>query len=191
MSGSATSRIPANWVGLTLVLLLAVWLGFTLFPRGEKPAPVIAPVVVESKLHAVGLEDNPDWEGLPEFFAIWADRAEWKDNQTRFFYWNPGMNAYSYEFEAVRVNGSYRFKVISESADPSEEELNSDLPEDCPIRFYYSVHMGEVIGDPPFNFPVRPASSSSDQDKVKLDIVAPRIPLSDPKIIPVKPTPKS
>ncbi len=113
MNGSDSHRIPPNRVGLSLVLLLVAWLVFSFYPRNEKPAPVAAPLVAESKLHAVGLQDNPDWEGLPEFFAIWADHAQWKDGKTRFAYWNPGSRTYAYYFEATRHEGNYRFRAIS------------------------------------------------------------------------------
>jgi hypothetical protein len=141
------SRIPANQVGLVFALLLAIWLAFTFIPRSEKPAPAVAPVVVESKLHAAGLEDNPDWEGLPEIFAIWADHAEWKEGKTRFAYWHPVMKSYSYNFEADRVKGGYRFREIAEPLDPSYA-WDESLGEECPIRFLKPIRQNLPISGP-------------------------------------------
>ncbi|MES1194848.1 MAG: hypothetical protein ABUL65_03065, partial [Opitutus sp.] len=93
MDPAANQRIAPNRVMLILALLLGVWLVFQLLPQ-KKPAPSMAPVMAESKLRSVGLPDNPDLGALPEIFAVWADRAEWKDGRTRFAYWHPVMKTY-------------------------------------------------------------------------------------------------
>jgi hypothetical protein len=170
MSGSANSRIPANWVGLIFALLLAVWLAFTFIPRSEKPAPAAAPVTVESKLHAVGLADNPDWEGLPEIFAIWSDHAEWKEGKTRFAYLHPGTKTYSYYFQATRVNGDYRFREIAEPHD-SNHVWDESLGEECPIRFFKPIRE---------NLPIPELSPSVLKDPVA-DGGKPRVPVEIPK----------
>jgi hypothetical protein len=173
------SRIPANKVGLVLVLLLAVWLLFSFSPWSEKPAPAVAPVVVESKLRAVGLEDNPDWAGLPEIFAIWADRAEWKDGKTRFSYWHPGMKNYSYYLEAIRVKDGYHFREIAEPRDTGYA-WDESLGEECPIRFFKPIRQDQSIsGLAPSGLadPVAPG-------------VKPRVPVNIPKADLPAPGPK-
>jgi hypothetical protein len=89
-------------------------LAFTFTQHQPDPAPSVAPVVVESKLHAVGLADNVDWEGMPELFAVWSEHAGWKDGKAQFAYWDQGYRSYSYFFEATRVNGKVRFRSIPE-----------------------------------------------------------------------------
>ncbi len=59
------------------------------------------------------MENNPDWQGLPDYFAIWADTLDWVENKTRFAYWNPGSSSYSYFFEATRETTGTRFRAIS------------------------------------------------------------------------------
>ena len=120
MSSTVNQRVAPNRVALILVLLLAVWLAFQFYPRSAKPAPSMAPMMAESKLHAVGLADNPDWAGLPELFAVWADKISWNKDTVRFAYWNPGSRSYSYFFEARRHVGSYRFSTLS------PQELSND-----------------------------------------------------------------
>jgi len=177
------SRIPANQVGLVFALLLAVWLAFTFIRRIEKPAPAAAPVVAESKLHAVGLEDNPDWEGMPEIFAIWADHAEWQDGKTRFAYWHPGTKTYSYYFEAVRISGGFRFKETPEA--PTSENGNywdQSLGEDCPIRFYRSPEIKKSSSQ---QAPAKPV-----MDRKKPERLPVEIPRKELKTVPVNPPPK-
>ncbi|MDI1247381.1 MAG: hypothetical protein PSV13_00735 [Lacunisphaera sp.] len=186
MSGSDSHRIPPNRVGLSLVLLLVAWLVISYYPRDKTPPPVDAPPVVESKLRAVGLRDNPDWDGLPEFFAIWAERAEWSEGKTRFAYWHPVMKTYSYYFEAVRTGDAYRFKEIGEPNDP-DHVWDESLGEDSPIRFYHSAeikipkprtraHTHGIRLDPP--------------GKVELNLTAPKIPVPETKVTPEKIPPK-
>ena len=138
MSEPASQRLPANQVGLIFALLLAAWLIFIFFPRQDKPNPPVAPAVTESKLRAVGLPDNADFEGLPEFFAVWAEHAQWQDNQTAFAYWNPGSQSYSYFIEATRLNDAYRFRIVSREGltkndiyyyHEVDENLTKEVPE--------------------------------------------------------------
>ncbi len=144
MSAPVNQRVSPNRVALIGVLLLAAWLVFEFYPRKPKPTPPVAQVMTESKLHAVGLTDNPDWDGLPEIFAIWADKAEWKDGRTRFAYWHPVMKTYSYYFEATRNGARVSFKEIAEPHD-SDYFLEDYLDEKCPIRFYYSDSVPKPI----------------------------------------------
>lgn len=111
MGSPGNQRIPANRVALAFCLLLVAWVVFLLFPR-QKPEPE-APVQAESKLRAVGLPDNVDLEGLPEFFAAWADTKEvtWFDDHASFGYWNPVRKDYSYFIEVTRTPNGYRFSL--------------------------------------------------------------------------------
>ena len=147
MSSIFSGKLSAAKAGWLLALVFVGWLAF-LFVPVPKPEPKPTPPYVKpppSRLVALGLPDNPDLEPLPEFFALWADHAEWKDDKTIFAYWNPGSNSYSYLFEATRANGSYRFKPIPRiDAAEDDQVFDSGLrwgdnrPEDCPIRFVYT-----------------------------------------------------
>ena len=139
MSTPGNQRVAPNRVALILALLLGVWLAFEFYPR-KKPAPPMIPVMAESKLHIVGLADNPDWDGLPDIFAVCAGHAEWKDGRTRFAYWHPVMKTYSYYFEATRDGTGIRFKEIAEPHD-LDYLWDESLGEDCPIRFYHSASL--------------------------------------------------
>ena len=145
-----TGKFSAAKTAFILLFLLVVWLAFVAVPaRKETVKRVLAeedPFAL--KLRAVGLPNNPDLGGLPEIFAIWADKAEWKEGKTKFAYWHPGMKTYAYHFEATRVEGRIRFAGIPE---PQESDYDQDesLGEDCPIRFYRLV-------DPKAPFVVRP-----------------------------------
>ncbi len=129
-----TSAAKAGWV---IIVLTVGWLVFLLLPdRPPRPAPVPeSGPVPASSLPRSGLRDFSDWEGLPEIFAIWADRAEWRDNRTRFAYWHPVMKNYSYFFEAVRTTKGYRFREIAEPSDPGHH-WDESLGADCPIQFF-------------------------------------------------------
>ena len=129
-----TSAAKAGW----LVAALTVgWLLFLLLPgpvEERKPRPPPAPPP-DTSLTRAGLPDYTDWVGLPEIFAVWADKAEWKDGKTRFGYWHPVMKNYSYYFEATRVEGGYRFREIPEPRDENHE-WDPGAPEDSPLRLF-------------------------------------------------------
>jgi hypothetical protein len=134
-----TSAAKAGWV---IVLLFFGWLAFVFvpWPQGKIEEKVI-PTLVDpradfaAKLRQAGLPDNPDWDGLPEQFAIWADKAHWTANRTRFAYWNPGSQDYTYFFEARRAQGKVHFKRIPKPADYDEEfGSNAPAPEEYPLR---------------------------------------------------------
>jgi hypothetical protein len=101
-----------------------------------------------SKLQAVGLPDNPDFEGLPEFFAVWAEHAEWKDNRTIFAYWHPGAQDFAYYFEAIRGPEGFRFRPIPEP-NLGDDQYLEEKPEGSPIRFYRTHTYPLVKGTPP------------------------------------------
>jgi len=143
----STSAAKAGWV---ISVLILAWLAFLFvpLPKEEEKAAAEVPTPPFTSLQKAGLPNYTDWEGLPEIFAVWADKAEWKDGKTRFAYWHPVMKNYSYFFEATRVDGGYRFKEIPELIAAREGEIVEDgshwsdnLPEDCPIRFYYSYQL--------------------------------------------------
>ncbi len=105
-----TSAGKAAWVIIVLVL---AWVAFMFAPVPRHPsAPANEPVRSrpESPLEAVGLRDYVDWQGLPDFFRVWADSAEWHGDRAWFAYWNPGTRSYSYFFEVTREAGTYRFR---------------------------------------------------------------------------------
>jgi hypothetical protein len=176
MNPSVNQRVAPKWVVLILALLLGVWLVFQFYPR-KKPVPPLPPLAAETKLNAVGLANNPDWDGLPEFFAIVENRAEWKDGRTRFAYWHPVMKTYSYYFEATRDGTGFRFKEIAEPHDP-DCYLEENPAEDSRIRFYNTVQAIKprpaII--PTEGYPDVPA-------KIDIDTKIPRIPPPERKII--------
>ncbi|MBP6863985.1 MAG: hypothetical protein KBC32_01825 [Candidatus Didemnitutus sp.] len=115
----ADSHIPLG--KLAWVVLIAVagapLLFFALVTPKEKPVDEPAKIELPpSKLQAVGLRENRDWDGLPEMFAVWADQLFWTEDKTTFAYWNPGSRSYSYYFEATRYQGVVRFKSIGRAA---------------------------------------------------------------------------
>lgn len=117
MSASpANSRIPlgkfAWWV--LAALLAAPLLFFALVTPPDKsyePPPKVE--LPPSKLQAVGLRENRDWDGLPEMFAVWAERVEWIDGRSQFAFWNPGSQSYSYFFEAKRDESHPTFRTLT------------------------------------------------------------------------------
>jgi len=117
MSAPASGRISAAKTGWIIVLLMVGWALFLFLPFGreekiESPkTPVERPG--EADLAAVGLGYNVDWIGLPTYFTVWAEKAGWEDDHTKFAYWNPMTESYSYFFEATRAQGRYRFRPIA------------------------------------------------------------------------------
>ena len=171
-----TGKLSAARTGLILFSLLVVWLGFVVLPSRKKVPERIAPAesALAIKLHAVGLPENPDFEALPEIFAIWAGNAEWKDNKTKFAYWHPVMKTYSYYFEATRTEGRFRFAEVAESYKP-ELYMGESLGEDCPIRFYYSYPAADRTL-PNISVELPP----HDQSPPKVEVTVPKIQAPDP-----------
>jgi hypothetical protein len=111
-----TSAAKAGWV---VILLFFGWLAFVFVPWPQgKVEEKVAPTLVDprapfaAKLRQAGLPDNPDWDGLPEQFAIMADKTHWSHDKIKFAYWNPGSRDYTYFFEAKRENGHVFFREI-------------------------------------------------------------------------------
>jgi hypothetical protein len=115
MTAQPLERSSAAKAGWVFVVIFLGWLVFVFVPspKPEPKPPEKLPARPVSKLRLVGLPDNPDLEGLPEIFAIWADHAQWQDDRTQFAYWNPANRSYSYLFEATRRNGKVRFRPIT------------------------------------------------------------------------------
>ncbi|HWA26366.1 MAG TPA: hypothetical protein VG734_11945 [Lacunisphaera sp.] len=164
---------------LVLAALLAIWIGFQFHPQRKGSPPPLAPVQAESRLRSVGLRDNLDWDGLPEFFAIVADKAEWKDGKTRFSYWHPVMKDYSYYFEATRENGRVRFREIAEPHDPNYFWEEKPI-EESRVRFYYSVPT-PVPPPPALGETIDPAPHDT-RLKVNIDKSPLRVPPPETKI---------
>ncbi len=131
MAARDKSRFTTRQAGWIALAVFAAWVVFLLVPRMREPKPsaptALPPVVVtESKLQAVGLADNPDWYGLPDYFAIWAGSVEWVENRAIFAYWNPGSYSYSYFFEARREGGQVRFRNLPAKPAGGPLELDDD-----------------------------------------------------------------
>lgn len=160
-----TSAAKAGWL---IILLTVGWMGFVLWPdpAKKKAAQPAAIPVPPSKLLAVGLPDNPDLAGLPDYFAVWSDSLEWVDDKTQFAYWNPGSHSYSYFFEATRRDGRYRFRPMPRQkignrslfyVDEDQGMISDEVPElkaespthpfvfSFPIAFFDHVHDRPVL----------------------------------------------
>lgn len=135
----SSSEIPLRKLGWVVVafVLTAPALFFALVePRPiEEPEPAAKIESPPSKLAAVGLRENRDWDGLPEIFAIWEGKAHWQGSRTRFAYWHPGTQSYGYYLEARRTTKGIRFREIPEPNAPGFA-WDTSAGDDVPIRFY-------------------------------------------------------
>jgi hypothetical protein len=116
MKALVFGRISVAKAGWLIVAFVVIWPLFVLLPFGRKEvsSPVHATrTAAGTKLSAVGLKPNLDWEGMPELFAVSAAQAWWDEEKTQFAYWHPGANAYAYFFEATRYGERYRFRAIT------------------------------------------------------------------------------
>ncbi len=143
MDSSAEStrvwKVRLGWIVLVLVVGAPLAFFYLTTPKErEVPPEVLREKRPPTKLEAVGLRDYRDWDGLPEIFAIWADRAYWKNDRTRFAYWNPGTSTYSYFFEARRTAKGYRFREIPEPRDAGFQ-WDPDATDDTPLRLYLPI----------------------------------------------------
>ncbi len=132
MTASATESTSAAKATWFVALIFVAWLVFLLvpFPRPEPPAAPPPLVGLASRLQKVGLPDFPEWDALPDIFAIWAYRADWNGNKTRFAYWNPGANDYTYFFEATRTAQGFRFREIAKP--PEYRAYEAQYPDGVP-----------------------------------------------------------
>jgi hypothetical protein len=155
-SGRKNRLSPAftGWVigGLFVGMLVL------LFWPAPKEAPAPPPPLIErpsSELTKVGLPDDPDLEGLPAFFAIWADYAEWKDGKTIFAYRHPVSGEFSFYFEATRTAEGYRFRPIPAPVEGGQLRLR-DFGREVPVAFWSSVPAEEKRGPRAQDFRTRP-----------------------------------
>ena len=174
MKRPALERTSAANAGWLIILVMVGWIVFVFWPwpRNPPPArPAAVPLPVTS-LTRSGLAEYTDWGGLPEIFAIWADKAEWKHNRTRFAYWHPVMKTYSYYFEATRTVGGFRFKEIAEPHDP-DYIWDESLGADCPIRFYINPGHDRKIVAPPSSLDPVGTDDKAKPGKVRVEITLP------------------
>jgi hypothetical protein len=145
-------KVRLGWIVLLIVVTAPLAFFFLTTPkdREEESAPP-REKRVPTKLESVGLRENRDLEALPEIFAVWAERAAWKNDRTRFAYWNPSTRAYDYFFEARRTAKGYRFREIPEPHDATFE-WDPDTADDTPLRLYLPIR-------PRPEDPVRPVDS--------------------------------
>jgi hypothetical protein len=144
MTAPWTGRLSPVATGWVLALLFFGLALFILVPWKSKPEPEPTPapyIKPPNKLAAYGLPNNPDLELLPEMFALHADQAPWSEDRVEFAYWHPGVKRFEYFFEASRINGTYRFKVLPEQ-DLSEY---SDESKTWPIFFYTALISNESL----------------------------------------------
>lgn len=182
---SANSPIPVGKLGwLVLLLVLGAPLAFFFLatPKEREAEPDTPPRKRElTPLESVGLRDYRDWDGVPGIFALWAERAHWKNNRTRFAYWNPGTNSHSYFFEARRTTNGYRFREIPEPRDPGYE-WDRDAGEDSPLRLYLPVRPRPEDPVQPLERNVPPPtdlSSAPEDIRAAAPANAPKAPQSD------------
>lgn len=129
-----SSAAKATWV---FVAVFAGWLGFVFVPWPRPPAepPRAAAKPSPSPLAAYGLPNNPDLDGLPGVFAIWADRAHWVDGKTEIAWWNPGSRRYTYFFEVTRVGAGFHFVPINRPAGLNFNDNPDTPPDEHPLNF--------------------------------------------------------
>ncbi|HYC73199.1 MAG TPA: hypothetical protein VEB66_18450 [Opitutaceae bacterium] len=131
------SPAAAGWIVGVLCLVVPILL-FWPAPK-EPPAPPVAPVKrPPSELEKAGLPNDPDLEGLPGFFRVWADYAEWKDDKTTFAYRHPVSGEFSFFFEATRTPEGYWFRPV---ARPSgwDPDFLAPAAEGSPIGFHRRI----------------------------------------------------
>ena len=151
----ATSRIPVGkfaWLVVAAVIAAPALFFALVEPKQREESAAATVVRPPSKLTSVGLRENRDWDGLPEIFAVWAPRAHWRGDRTRFAYWNPGTESHSYFFEARRTPAGYRVREIKE---PRDEGFawDRDADADSPLRLYLPIQ-------PRWHDPVRPVKET-------------------------------
>jgi hypothetical protein len=192
MNATASPRFTTRQTGWIALAVFGGWLVFLLLPSRPPPKPAVPdlpPVRAQSKLEAVGLRENVDWIGLPESFAVWADRILWDGDRVRFAYWHPGSRRYAYILEATRITEGIRFRALTGVEALSYERLAAELVAD-----------GAVSDTHPFLFLFEPAGSSTlvpPPQKPNPGIVPDAVPQAgvdlkvDPLVPPQPPVPES
>jgi hypothetical protein len=185
MKTPAMGRPSAAIAGWLFAAVFAAWLVFLLVPAPKPPAGIEPPSVPPalSKLAAVGLPDNPDFAGLPEYFALWADKADWVNDRALFAYWSPATLDYSYFFEAVRRDGKVRFHMVDK---PPNYDVTLSASEPQPVEHPLRFILTEHIQTPSFH----PVDWPDAPDRIDVHTTVLRVPLEVPKaaITPLEPT---
>lgn len=142
MVSQASARLSAAQTGWVIALLMTGWALFLILPFGREDAAAAPKIPVErpgeAELAVAGLRYNVDFIGLPQYFAIWADRIEWMGNETEFAYWNPGTSSYSYVIRATRIGEKqYRFRHMR--TEPAVNQASNAVPESETHPFIFPV----------------------------------------------------
>jgi hypothetical protein len=146
---SGSPRLSAWLVAGFVVAAPLLFLALVTPPEPTEESTLVRPPPSSpSPLAAVGLRENRDWDGLPEIFAVWADRAHWVGGRTRFAWWHPGAQAHGYFFEARRTPAGIRFREIAEPKDYLFE-WDPRAASDSPLRLYLPIEV-EVRAAPPY-----------------------------------------
>ncbi len=151
---SPTPRL-VGWLVAAFVVSGPALFFLLVTPREEAAgdSPILVPVSPSpSRLAAVGLRENRDWDALPEVFALWADRAYWEGGRTYFAWWHPGSGRHDYFFEARRTATGFRFREIREP--DGEVFVWDEAAADSPLRLYLPVDVGPGVK---FSPPLPPA----------------------------------
>lgn len=178
MKAPASGRISAAKTGWIIALLMLGWVLFLVLPFGREEkidspkTPVERPG--EAELAAVGLGYNVDWIGLPQYFAVWADRIGWAGDETEFAYWNPGSRSYSYIIKATRVGGRYRFRYVSTG--PTVNLASDSVPESDTHPFVFLVVEAPSPAEPVrfLSAPMAPIPTG-EAPQAKVDLPASRL----------------
>jgi len=193
MSNPFTGKTSPNTAGWVLAAVFFGWLAFIVLvdPRPKPPPPPYVPPAEPSRLAAFGLEDNPDWDGLPGIFSVWADRMTWQDGRTTFAYWSPATADYSYVFEATRAKGAVHFRRIPPPRGYDPRPAVGATPPEHPLRFF-AVRAPVPPADPTAAAPPTPESPGAPEPSrpnVVVDVPSARIDPAKPAPRPSAPDP--
>jgi hypothetical protein len=178
MTAPASGRISAAKTGWIIVLLMVGWALFLFLPFGREEKVESPKTQVdnpgEAELAAVGLAYNVDWIGLPQYFAVWADRIEWVGDEAQFAYWNPGSRSYSYIIRAIRHGKNYRFRYIT--TDPTFNPASESVPESDTHPFLFSVEKVVPPLEPVRSLPgLAPAHPAAETPQADVDLTPSRL----------------
>jgi hypothetical protein len=177
MNAQASERMSAAKTGWVIVLLMAAWAAFLILPFGREEKGELSKVAVlqpgEAELAAVGLRYNVDWIGLPQYFAVWADRIVWTGDRTEFAYWDPSSRSYAYQFEAIRAGKGYRFRLLS--VEPAALLSSESVPESDTHPFVFTSVESKPDPELKMRQPPMPPYESRDLDSIQVDLKPARL----------------
>src|SRR6478736_128647 len=178
MNAQASERMSAAKTGWVIVLLMVAWAAFLILPFGRDEKSEASKVGAlqpgEAELAAVELRYNVDWIGLPQYFAVWADRIVWAGDRTEFAYWDPASRSYAYQFEAIRAGKGYRFKLLS--VEPAALLSSESVSESDTHPFVFTLAKVEPPLEPGRPLTVSaPSASPVENAPVKLDLTPVRL----------------